>query len=851
MSKQLNEPITENGIRNTNFFNGRLLTARDLQTDQQAERSQRWQLGRAIGEGIVQGLEVSLVSPGDRTTAPVVSITKGLAINRKGQLLSLPNDDQVALTRTTELPPPEAGLFGECGLPTTTFSNLDKAIYLLVVGPASTFRERAPMRSVEANNALAGCGSKFAVEGVQFELIKLDFNTMTTVNETTRTQITGMLNLSDAASISKLRNILAHLCFETEEPTPQRRDPFKRLAGNVNSGAVSELRRLRQISDCEVPLTLLYWSGSSVQFIDNWAVRRLARRVPELDVLSILRSYGYERLLQFQTQLEDLFNRLGGLAPVEVQNYFQYLPAVGYFPVTGARSPRGFSPTNFFRQHAIGQTGDLTVERFGALLRESFTCPNVDLQTRSVFQTYRVRDNIRAVAASASPSQLYHVFVDRSLNGPLASDGVAKAFVDAWDAYRGLIKRRVFLPAPSDEAKIAAQHTITSSIRDVLDVANRQHALAGARALDADAALEAFREIYVLQNDLARLFQSNIPGIIDTQDREVFAQRLADLLNRTTPPGILALDPAITARDLRATVAAQNAINQFVGSWSGEGVALGPFGARDPVSPEGVNLVRGRTEPFPHSFTVFNSTDKRLTFGLEAQLVGPGGAWTGEATIESTSREEISRVDLASGDSATIVVKVKAPLTANVRDIATLTLSVIAGPPTSRISQATLSLTVAEESGPPVTSTVIFAGTATTPAGDPDNANENQPFTYGFNVRYSTSTGSTAVERFRFRIDLTTDPTPNDLTNGWRVRSQGQPLANPSPGVFTREVDLTPSVTSLVELTIFSPRVRTGTSQTAAFTVRIESVNLTTKLSQDYPESSRPETFRLRLRGSS
>jgi len=290
---------------------------------------------------------------------------------------------------------------------------------------------------------------------------------------------------------------------------------------------------------------------------------------------------------------------------------------------------------------------------------------------------------------------------------PLASDGVAKAFVDAWDAYRGLIKRRVFLPAPTDEAKIAAQHTITSSIRDVLDVANRQHALAGARALDADAALEAFREIYVLQNDLARLFQSNIPGIIDTQDREVFAQRLADLLNRTTTPGILALDPAITARDLRATVAAQNAINQFVGSWSGEGVALGPFGARDPVSPEGVNLVRGRTEPFPHSFTVFNSTDKRLTFGLEAQLVGPGGAWTGEATIESTIREEISRVDLASGDSATIVVKVKAPLAANLRDVATLTLSVIAGPPTSRISQATLSLTVAEESGTPDRKSVV------------------------------------------------------------------------------------------------------------------------------------------------
>src|SRR5689334_9587857 len=165
MSKQLNEPITDNGIRNTNFFNGRLLTARDMQTDQQAERSKRWQLGHAIGDGIIEGFEVTLQTTGDRTTLPVVGVKKGLAINRKGQVLSLPNDDEVTLIRRIELPPPEAGMFGDCGLPTSTFTNLDRGVYLFVVGPASTFRERAPMRSVEPNNAVTGCGSKYAVEG--------------------------------------------------------------------------------------------------------------------------------------------------------------------------------------------------------------------------------------------------------------------------------------------------------------------------------------------------------------------------------------------------------------------------------------------------------------------------------------------------------------------------------------------------------------------------------------------------------------------------------------------------------------------------------------------------------------
>src|SRR5215471_12101066 len=189
MSRQLNEPIIDHGIRNTYFFNGRLLTAEDLKNDQQAGREQRRQLGRAIGDGIISGLEVSLVSPGTPATLPVVGISKGLALNRKGQVLSLPDDNQVTLVRRVGLSPPEAGIFEDCALLTSTVTNLANGAYILVVGPASGFQEKAPTRSIEPSNAVVGCGSKYAVEGVQFGLVKLDIGSMTGISQAMRTQI--------------------------------------------------------------------------------------------------------------------------------------------------------------------------------------------------------------------------------------------------------------------------------------------------------------------------------------------------------------------------------------------------------------------------------------------------------------------------------------------------------------------------------------------------------------------------------------------------------------------------------------------------------------------------------------
>ncbi len=65
----LQQPILDGGIRSINFFNGRLLSARDLTREQSANREADRRLGQAIGEGIAYGLEVSKVERLDAAIA--------------------------------------------------------------------------------------------------------------------------------------------------------------------------------------------------------------------------------------------------------------------------------------------------------------------------------------------------------------------------------------------------------------------------------------------------------------------------------------------------------------------------------------------------------------------------------------------------------------------------------------------------------------------------------------------------------------------------------------------------------------------------------------------------------------
>src|SRR5262245_66274900 len=96
-AKALSESIFDPDVRRINFFNGRLLSGEDLSREQAANEQGRRRLGRAIGDGIAYGLEVAPTPGSDRVRQPVISITPGLAISRRGDTLLLADPVDISL----------------------------------------------------------------------------------------------------------------------------------------------------------------------------------------------------------------------------------------------------------------------------------------------------------------------------------------------------------------------------------------------------------------------------------------------------------------------------------------------------------------------------------------------------------------------------------------------------------------------------------------------------------------------------------------------------------------------------------------------------------------------------------
>jgi hypothetical protein len=56
---QLQQPRADGGIRSVDFFNGRLLSGKDLACEQAARREADVRLGLALGDGVAFGLEIA------------------------------------------------------------------------------------------------------------------------------------------------------------------------------------------------------------------------------------------------------------------------------------------------------------------------------------------------------------------------------------------------------------------------------------------------------------------------------------------------------------------------------------------------------------------------------------------------------------------------------------------------------------------------------------------------------------------------------------------------------------------------------------------------------------------------
>ncbi|MBO0778580.1 MAG: hypothetical protein J2P37_07095 [Ktedonobacteraceae bacterium] len=418
-SIQLQTPILEGGIRSINFFNGRLLSAEDLTQEAAAQQDARKRLGQAMGDGVASGLEVLPIAGAATKQNPVVTITRGLAVNRCGRTLALPVDVDISLVRPQDSQTTiQTATFDDCQPLQSGTYVAGAGVYLLTIGPASGNEGRAPVSGL--GNVAASCNSRYVVEGVQFRLLQID------------------LSLNTLNDRDHLRNRLAHACFGTTDTGMQAffRDPFNTL---VDGYGLLDMLRPNHLTDCEVPLALLYWTiDDGIAFVDMWSVRRRLTSPATMNrrwspLLNDRRLAEAEAMfLQFEDQIEDIRAReADAMANIEAAQRFDSLPPLGMLPVVAGGSPRGFDALTFFGEHASRDIAMIDANLLRHLLHEALYHEAIDLSAPDKIQLYTIFENVQALRAQQT-YQLALVFASHAL----PYSGVARFGFARWDLSR-------------------------------------------------------------------------------------------------------------------------------------------------------------------------------------------------------------------------------------------------------------------------------------------------------------------------------------------------------------------------------------------------------------------------------
>lgn len=416
----LQEPLLEaSAIRSVNFFNGRLLGARDLSRVEDARRTGDWRLGQAIGEGVAFGFDVArdAAAEGKITGTPsaVVSVSAGLAINRQGQALRLTCDTSVQLVRPAQAPVDAGTIFAACGTGGGGTYFAGAGLYVLTVAPAEADEGKAATNGLDPLNVR--CNTDATVEGLQFRMLPV------------KDSLYAGLDPAGAA----FRNRISYRCFGNAQRAAWIADPF---ADALDAYGLVDDMRGSIMTDCDVPLALIYMQGAAtLLFIDCWAVRRRPgvdtaaaswppfvsrRRVAE----------GEAMFLQFQDHVASLRASLGDLGGTTAKAAFAFLPPVGVIPVMRDMWGGDYRAKAFFTGLTIRGPAFINGAKVEALVRRSLAYPPIDLSSGEAIWLYRVRENdLAAPAAAADNHQRYIVFA----SGHMRYEGDGRYDLAYWD----------------------------------------------------------------------------------------------------------------------------------------------------------------------------------------------------------------------------------------------------------------------------------------------------------------------------------------------------------------------------------------------------------------------------------
>ncbi len=367
----LGTPLADKAVRDINFFNGRLLTGRDLQREQEARRLADWRMGAAVGPGIAIGLEVS-VAPGAARNE--LTITSGLAVSASGQVLHL----ATAPTLRLVAPPPAATTgvvagFGPCEPLGTGGYAAGAGLFVLTLAPVTVAEGKAPVLALDAVNTR--CSTDVLVEAVQFRLVRITDAALAASN----------FQVDTANGLARYRNAAAFACLSAANLAAAHRGYGQPLAAGPLAGLLSA---------CEVPLALVYMKGAEIGFVDAWAVRRrlAAGAATEawgawLGERSL--ALGEAQMAQFQAQIQGTDGAV--LLAADAAAALDWLPPAGFLPA----SLNDVAWQRFLGVRAPARALPLAAAHAAELLAGALRGDAVELKSTTdtaPFRVYRIND---------------------------------------------------------------------------------------------------------------------------------------------------------------------------------------------------------------------------------------------------------------------------------------------------------------------------------------------------------------------------------------------------------------------------------------------------------------------------
>jgi hypothetical protein len=339
-------PIFETGIQTPHYFNGRRLTAADLQANQDATRTRQAWFGMSSGYGIVTGLEVTAVKSNTE-----LHIAPGKCLNRKGQVIHV--QGEISLP---PLPPPrqtstsaqaDQGQFTSVKPQTIQPSpGASAGVYLLTVVPiADGYKGTASAQLPTGNVVTRSSNSSVATppaEPSQWEVERFRLKVIHLADS----NLTGMYSANDLQGIAvnddNRRNLVAHWCYGTLALQNLGGDPFN---FQQQYGDADPLGSLPELGEDDVPLATFHWNGSALTFVDMWSARRRMIRDAQGGTWQTVASdkrmaINEARFHQFQDHLYDLAQQSKDpksgfdLSKKQLTDFFTFLPPLGFLPTS-------------------------------------------------------------------------------------------------------------------------------------------------------------------------------------------------------------------------------------------------------------------------------------------------------------------------------------------------------------------------------------------------------------------------------------------------------------------------------------------------------------------------------------